>query len=69
MQERLDGSRVVAGQLADGTGKVLVLAGLDRPFAGDEKLGLAGRDASLGEPGEELVLGQRLEADRVAEFG
>ena len=39
------------------TGEAVVLAGLDRPFTRDEKFGLAGRDASLDEPGEKLALG------------
>ena len=58
-----------AGDLLEGAGGVVVLAGEDRPLARDEQLSLPGRYPGAGEALEKLPLGRDLERDGLAEFG
>jgi hypothetical protein len=57
-----------AGDLLEGAGGVVVLAGEDRPLARDEQLRLPGRYAGAGEALQELPLGRDPEGDGLAEF-
>ena len=62
-------ARGVAGDLLEGAGRVVVLAGEDRPFARDEQLSGPGRYPGAGEALQELPLGCDPEGDGLAEFG
>src|SRR5215831_2528525 len=59
----------VAGDLLEGAGGVVVLAGEDCPLARDEQLGRPCRYPGAGEALEELPFGRDLEGDGLAEFG
>jgi hypothetical protein len=69
VKELGDWARGAAGDLAEGAGRVVVLAGQDRPLARDEQLGRPGRYPGAAEALEELPLGRDLEGDGLAEFG
>src|SRR5262249_60408533 len=58
-----------AGDLLEGAGGVVVLAGEDRPLARDEQLSRPRRYPGAGEALEELPLGHDQEGDGLAEFG
>jgi len=58
-----------AGDLLESAGGVVVLAGEDRPLAGDEQFSRPGRYPGAGEALEELPLGRDPEGDGLAEFG
>src|ERR1043166_5833156 len=57
-----------AGDLLKGLGRVVVLAGEDRPLARDEQLSLSRRYPGADEAIEELPLGRDPEGDGLAEF-
>src|SRR5215467_2316552 len=57
-----------AGDLLEGAGRVVVLAGEDRPLARDEQLSRPRRYPGAGEALEELPLGGDPEGDGLAEF-
>src|SRR4029077_15715682 len=62
-------ARGASGDLLEGAGGVVVLAGEDRPLARDEQLSRPRRYPGAGEALEELPLGRDLEGDGLAEFG
>src|SRR5689334_7015531 len=57
-----------AGDLLEGVGRVVVLAGEDRPLARDEQLSRPRRDPGVGEALEELPLVRDPERDGLAQF-
>ena len=61
-------ARGAAGDLLEGVGRVVVLAGEDRPLARDEQLRRPGRYPGAGEALEQLPLGRDVEGDGLAEF-
>src|ERR1700722_20243976 len=69
VKELRDWARGAAGDLLEGAGRVVVLAGQDRPLAGDEQLSRPRRYSGAGEALEELSLGRDPEGDGLAEFG
>ncbi len=62
-------ARGAAGDLLEGAGRVVVLAGEDRPLARDEQLSRPRRYPGAGEAVEELPLCCDQEGDGLAEFG
>src|SRR5271154_5353037 len=69
VEELGDWARGAAGDLLEGAGRVVVLAGEDRPLARDEQLSRPGWYPGAGEAAEELPLGRDPEGDGLAEFG
>src|SRR5215831_13721942 len=69
MKELGDWAWGAAGDLLEGSGRVVVLAGEDRPLARDEQLSRPRRYPGAGEALEELPLGRDPESDGLAEFG
>jgi hypothetical protein len=69
VEELGDRARGAAGDLAEGAGRVVVLAGQDRPLPRDKQLSRPGWYPGAGEAVEELPLGRDPERDGLAEFG
>jgi hypothetical protein len=69
VKELCDRARGAAGDLLEGVGRVVVLAGEDRPLAGDEQLGRPRRYPGVEEALKELALGRDPEGDVLAELG
>jgi hypothetical protein len=68
MEELGHRARGAAGDLLEGVGRVVVLAGEDRPLARDEQLSRPRRYPGGGEALEELPLGRDPEGDGLAEL-
>jgi len=60
--------RGVAGDLLEGAGRTVVLAGQDRPLPGDKQLSCPRRYTGADEALEELPFGRYAEADVLAEL-
>src|SRR5690242_3644665 len=69
MEELSYRARGAAGDLAERAGRVVVLAGQDRPLARDEQLSRPGRYPGADQAVEELPLARDLEGDGLAKFG
>ena len=69
VKELRDRARRAAGDLLEGVGRVVVLAGEDRPFARDEQFSLTCRYPGTDQAVEDLTLGLDPEADGLADFG